>query len=198
MNGAVRILKRLWSRGRAETARSPWLATGLLAVGLLIALLIFTNFVASSRRDLSIEAVALRKESDYRRLLFERRDRFEQSLDRLQTNWVYLRSRCFQEDGEDMAFSAIQRSLDALAKIRQISVRSYRFEGARREGNLVVLPVNLDFSAPYSAVVSMLFGIENSNKKLAVTDCEILPLSGSEALMVRLTVTGYRYEEKNP
>ena len=196
MNAGVRWLSNALRWGRRESAKSPLLTTGLFVLGLLATVVLVDRVVSSVRADRASQAETLRRERDYRRLLLSRADRLARNLDRLETNWVHLRSLFFQDGTEDMAFAEIQKRLNELAGALKISVRSYRFSASRREGGLTVLPVNFDFTAPWTLVVLMLNAIEGSPKKLLISNCEIGALAGGESLVIQLTVNGYRYEEK--
>jgi Tfp pilus assembly protein PilO len=196
MSRLRRWILGFYRKSREASAKNPSLTTGIFAIALLLGLVVVDRAVSSKRQDLSGRAGQFRAESDFRRQLLVRKDQVERNLGRLETNWVFIRSRFFQEASDELAYAKVQEAIEKLTGGMNISVRSYKFEPKRKDGRITTLPVSLEFSAPYAATVTILASIERSSLQLSISDLEIYPSGDSDALVVRLTVNGYRYEDQ--
>jgi len=195
MNSPLRGLKRMIRRGRAEADRKPAITVGLLIILCLALLVPVRRFVASSRAEAISRAQALRGEIEFRRLLLGAKDRFEANAAQLEKNWRFFQSKFYQEDSVERAFASVQKSLEEIAAVRTVAMKSYKFEEARRVEGFTTLPISLEFTANYDRLVVLLNGIESYAKYLRISDCELTVLSNGEELLVRLTVCGFRHEE---
>jgi Tfp pilus assembly protein PilO len=195
MNRIVRFLLFRMKSIRQKSRLSPLASVGLFAILLLILAVFISRFVTSYSFGKEREADLLKKQLDYRFTLLRHRDRLEKDLENFANNWAFLKSKMFLDGSDDLAFSNIQRSIEEIARTRNVMINSFKFEVAKRAGEVIVLPVSLDFSVRFSVLISFLSGLENAKNYLRISDLDVTSLYGGEIMNIRITVEGYRYEE---
>jgi Tfp pilus assembly protein PilO len=196
----MKNIKTLWTtslaRMKEEYRKSVIVSLGLFLILLVAGFLLVSRFLSARVQSREAEAGLLIKRLEYRVALVRHKDQVEKELTGLEGNWQFMKTKIFTEASDDVAFSRIQQSLDTLATMRNIAVKSFKFESPGRIGGYSVLPVSLEFSAKYEDAVIFLNLIENHKFFLKISDLEIRCLGGDENMAVRMIVEGYRYHEK--
>jgi Tfp pilus assembly protein PilO len=190
------FLRPAFGRIRAEYRRSPFVSVGVFLILVIVAFAGISRVTGAGIERQEAEARLLAKRLEYRQSLIRNRDRLEKDLAGLEGSRQFIMSKVFTEASDDLAFSRIQQGLEKVAAMQTISIKSYKFEATRRTGNFSILPVSLDFAAPYGDAVTFLNLIEKFPQFLKATDIEMRCLGGDENVTVRLIVEGYRYHEK--
>jgi Tfp pilus assembly protein PilO len=186
----------LFRRIRTEYRKSAAVSFGLFLVALILGAFLLGRFLAGRRQSAETEAGLLVKKVEYQNSLVRNKDALKKNLDDLENRWRFIQAKVFTEPSDDLAFSHLQQILVRLATARNMAIKSYKFESPRRVGDFSVLPVNLEWSAPYEEIVAALASIESQPFYLKVSDLEIRSLGGDESLLVRMIVEGYRHHEK--
>lgn len=181
---------------REEYQKRFTVTFGIFLITLIVVFIFISRFVTATNQKKEIESNLLKKQLEYRYSLLNHKEKFEKELGNLENNWKFMKNKVFMDNSNDLAFSRIQQIINELANTRNITVKSYKFEGAKEVENFYILPVSLEISAKYEDFVSILYAIENYNIYLKISHLEIMSFYKNEKLNIRMVVEGYRYYEK--
>jgi len=189
-------LRRLVRIVRDESRKSPIVFLGGMLIVLILGFMLIGNFLRGVAAAKNTEAAVVEKEIAYRVSLLNRKDGVAAEDKRIGRAWTALRTKIYTTESSDLAFSQMRQVLNGLFKTNQAEITSFRFDEIRTAGAVSILPVTLEFAAPYAAVVSILYLIESHDKYMKIGRLDIASLNDREDLRVTLVVEGFWYHEK--
>lgn len=196
MKKALLIINQHFKKIKEEYRKKSAISFGVFAILLIFLFIFISRFVNSYSHNKETEANLLQKKLEYRYSLINSKVNVEKELERLESNWLFMKSKIFADSTDDLAFSNILRITEELLKKRKVTIKSYKLEEVKKVGNFSILPVRLEFSTPYKNLVSLLYEIENCKNYLKISNVEIRRLSNEENLIVRMVVHTFRYYEE--
>jgi hypothetical protein len=167
-----------------------------MLIVLILGFMLIGNFLRGAAAAKNTEAAVVEKEIRYRTSLLNRRDGVTAEGKRIGDSWTVLRTKIFSDESSDQAFFQMQQALNRLFTMNRVEIKSFRFDEIRIAGPVSILPVTLEFMAPYAELVSLLYLIESHEKSMKIGRLEITSLNDREALRVTLVVEGFWTHEK--
>ena len=169
--------------------------------GVAVALFLFITYVISPFIESEQE---IRDNTEQREVLLQKYEKIinqksevEKDLTKMKRNLTQIKGKLLKGSTPSLAAAEMQKMLEKISKSHNLELKSVKVKDAEKEGDFLVIPLELRLTTDLNRTRKFLADLENNQKYLIVPQLKISVKNQRDPkeVIVTIVVTGFFMEE---